>query len=288
MRSSMVPRWLTILRFAAISAALVAIARPTDLRAATADETTSPAVPARPTTPHPSDPAVYAFGIGVAPIGLLTGGSETMALASGSAGAGGLGGLGGLSASTGTSALASPAIVASAERKMAPHHWLGLTIAARYANTTSSGDGGANNVGANGQPLRSKGESQQTIAAAALVWRFVFNPAERVEVSTFTQLAYEHSSAATRSDLVDDKGDSQQSVTSKTAVDGVSAAFGLNLDAQINGSMGLRLATQLIDVGRTAQTSESDSSSSAAVSSESTSLRAQFRFVPSLGFRVRF
>ncbi len=230
---------------------------------------------ARPEAPAAGDaPAVYAFTIGIAPIGLLSladAGAGTV----GTAGSGAIGGLASLGTLNAGSSLSSPAIVASAERKMAAHHWLGLTLVTRYASSTSDATSGSDKQA-------SEGESQQTAGAAALVWRFLFNPEHRVEVSTFTQLAYERSTAATRSST------GAQSATAKSTLQGVSAGFGLCLDAHINGSMGLRLATQLIDVGRTTQTSHSESSTGPASDSEATSLRAQVRFVPSLGFRVRF
>lgn len=152
----------------------------------------------------------------------------------------GIDGLGGLSGGVGLGVLGplsgeAPSLTATAERKLVPAHWLGLTLAVAYADQSASSAANSSNSAADVQ-------STSLSAAAALSWRMVWNPGSRVEVGPHAMLGYRRGASDATTSLLAADGSVDSSSESSARSQSVAVAVGLNLDAQLSDHVGLRLA----------------------------------------------
>ncbi|MCB9740296.1 MAG: hypothetical protein H6747_13630 [Deltaproteobacteria bacterium] len=200
----------------------------------------------------------------------------------------GIGGLGGLAGGVGLGVLGglsgeSPSLTATAERRLAPAHWLGLTLAVSYADQSASS-------AANSSSSAAEVQSASLSAAAAVSWRMVWNPGSRVEVGPFAMLGYRRVASDATTQLLDADGKVDATSESSARSQNVAISGGLNLDAQLSEHVGLRLAVQLAQAGWSTQSavSTSDTAQTSPSESESTSVSGGLAIAPSLGLRVRF
>ncbi len=166
---------------------------------------------------------------------------------------------------------------------------MGVTVALSYSDSRAFSDA-ASATGGGAPSAGAETSSTSLGTAAGIAWRYVWNPADRLEIGSFVQAGYRRQQSDSEASL-SAAATAEPTRTVATATAQTAAlSGGLNVDANMGDTVGLRVAVTLAEAAWSEQSASvsTDRAGPAPGESTSTSLSAGLKVTPSLGLRVRF
>ena len=256
----------------------IAAAAISTLLAATASASAAPA----PEASNPESTQNWGLGAGGG-LSLFGSGAGLAPSGASMASQGGLGGLAGYYGGA-----SAPSVAVFVERRIG-HGWLLLAADLGYRSQDSTSASGVWVADTDGSSVFANGLTGNSWhASVSAGWRYVHNPADRVQLSTYGLLSAGHSAAESDATADAEAADPERSWHMKSTSTSVGATLGITVDARVTDSIALRIATPLLATSRAGSDSEITEKGKAGAASSSRDTSVGLRLAPTLMVRLGF